>query len=154
MKEVADKRGVKLHFPVDFVCGNKPAEDAEVVVSEGSIPDGFMGLDIGPKTVELYREVIQRCKTIVWNGPQGLFEVEKFRHGSETLVYELSDATKLGAITIVGGGDSVSMVDEMPEGKVHLSHLSTGGGASLELLEGKSMRSIESLSKAGDKFEN
>ena len=148
--EVSDRahiRNVKLHFPVDFVCGDKMTEDAEVITTEGNIPKGYMGLDIGPKTVEMYNDIIKRAKTIVWNGPQGLFEVSKFAHGSESLVVELADATKAGAITIVGGGDSVSMVNKMGEDKVHLSHLSTGGGASLELLEGRMMPGIECLSK-------
>lgn len=148
--ELAQQRGVKLHFPVDFLCSTKPSQEAEAVLSQGSIPEGFMGLDIGPKTVELYREIIKRSKTIVWNGPQGLFEIEKFRQGSESLVLELTKATLGGATTIVGGGDSVSMVNLMDPTKVHLSHLSTGGGASLELLEGQVMQSIECLSKVGD----
>ena len=148
--ELAQQRGVKLHFPVDFLCSTKPAPEAEVVLSQGSVPAGFMGLDIGPKTVALYREIIKRSKTIVWNGPQGLFEVEQFRQGSESLVLELTAATLAGATTIVGGGDSVSMVNLMDPAQVHLSHLSTGGGASLELLEGLAMQSIECLSKVGD----
>jgi phosphoglycerate kinase len=142
----AKERGVKLHFPVDFVCGNKIAEDAEVIVTEGMVPKGFWGLDVGPKTCEIYKEVIQRCQTIIWNGPQGLFEMKKFRNGSESVVNELTKATFNGAITIVGGGDSVSMVNLMGEGKAKLSHLSTGGGASLELLEGKQMPGVEFLS--------
>jgi phosphoglycerate kinase len=114
----AKERGVKLHFPVDFVCGNKVSDDAETIVTEGMVPKGFWGLDIGPKTCEIYKEVIQRCKTIIWNGPQGLFEMKKFRNGSESVVNELTKAT---------------------------SHLSTGGGASLELLEGKMMPGVQFL---------
>ena len=141
----AKDRGVKLHFPVDFVCGNKVADDADTIISEGMVPKGFWGLDVGPKTIEIYKEVISRCKTIIWNGPQGLFEMKKFRNGSESVVNELTKATYNGAITIVGGGDSVSMVNSMGEGKANLSHLSTGGGASLELLEGKKLPGVEFL---------
>lgn len=146
----AKEKNVKLTFPVDFVCGNKVAEDAETIVTESMVPKGFYGLDVGPKTSELYKEVIQRCKTIVWNGPQGLFEMAKFRAGSESLVHELTKATSKGAITIVGGGDSVSMINSMGEGKATLSHLSTGGGASLELLEGKKMPGVEYLSNKSE----
>lgn len=141
----AKERGVNIHFPVDFVCADKIAEDANIVLSEGSVPKGFLGLDIGPKTCEIYNEVIKKSKTIVWNGPQGVFELKHFRNGSETLIDELTMATDNGAITVVGGGDSVAMVNSMGEGKARLTHLSTGGGASLELLEGKKMPGVEAL---------
>ena len=124
--ERAKERGVKLHFPVDFVCGNKVADDADTCISEVMFPKCFWGLDIGPKTIQIYKDVITRCKTIIWNGPQGLFEMKKFRNGSESVVNELTKATFGGAITIVGGGDSVSMVNSMGDGKASLSHLSTG----------------------------
>lgn len=150
--EKAEQKGVKIHLPVDFLMGDFNDPDTHVLVGdlESGVPDELWGLDIGPKTTARNSEIIARCNTIVWNGPQGFFENENFRQGSERLVHSLMDRTKEGAITIVGGGDSVTCA-ELIDGASHtLSHLSTGGGASLELLEGKVLPGINALTSINE----
>ncbi|KJH41915.1 phosphoglycerate kinase [Dictyocaulus viviparus] len=145
----AKEKDVKLHLPVDFIAADKFAEDASakpVTLAEG-IPAGYMGLDIGPKTEEIFAEVVSRAKTIVWNGPPGVFEFEKFSHGTKALMDAVVKATAGGSITIIGGGDTATVCKKFnTESKV--SHVSTGGGASLELLEGKVLPGVEALSPA------
>jgi len=109
-----------------------------------------LGLDVGPETAKNNAEVIKRAKTIVWNGPQGLFEVEAFRQGSISLLECLIEATKKGATTIAGGGDTVALIQLVKDAENQLSHVSTGGGASLELLEGKILPGIEYLTNKKD----
>ncbi|VDQ00636.1 unnamed protein product [Trichobilharzia regenti] len=136
--ETAKAKNVAIHLPVDFITADKFAEDAKTgsATIESGIPDGWMGLDIGPKTVEEFRKVIGRAKTIVWNGPMGVFEMDKFASGTKAAMDAVVDATKHGATTIIGGGDTATCCAKWnTEDKV--SHVSTGGGASLELLEGK-----------------
>ncbi|XP_046683140.1 phosphoglycerate kinase [Homalodisca vitripennis] len=145
----AEKNGVKMHLPVDFVTGDKFAENAAVGAAtvESGIPDGWMGLDAGPKSSEQFKEVIGRAKTIVWNGPAGVFEFENFSKGTKTLMDAVVEATQKGAITIIGGGDTATCAAKWnTEDKV--SHVSTGGGASLELLEGKTLPGVAALSDA------
>ena len=145
--EKAKAKGVKLHFPVDFVTGDKFAEDATVGAAtvEGGIPDGWMGLDCGPKSSALFAEVIARAKVVVWNGPAGVFEFEAFSSGTRALMDSVVALTNAGGITIIGGGDTATCAAKYnTEDKV--SHVSTGGGASLELLEGKLLPGVDALS--------
>jgi len=147
--EKAKANNVKLHFPVDFVTANKFAEDAEVgeATVEAGIPDGWMGLDCGPKSRELFAEVISRAKVVVWNGPAGVFEFENFANGTKALMDAVVALTEKGGCTIIGGGDTATCAAKYnTEDKV--SHVSTGGGASLELLEGKVLPGVAALSDA------
>lgn len=147
--ERAASKNVKLHLPVDFVIGDKFAADAEsrVATAAEGVPDGWMGLDAGPKTQEDMRQVIMRAKTIVWNGPVGVFEFKKFANGTKSAMEAVVDATSAGSITIIGGGDTATAAVKFgAESKV--SHVSTGGGASLELLEGKDLPGVVNLSSS------
>uniref|UniRef100_A0A034WAC5 Phosphoglycerate kinase n=3 Tax=Endopterygota TaxID=33392 RepID=A0A034WAC5_BACDO len=145
----AKKNNVQLHLPVDFICADKFAEDAktcEATVEEG-IPDGYMGLDIGPKSRELFKEPVCRAKIIVWNGPPGVFEFANFANGTKAVMDAVVSATEGGTVSIIGGGDTASCCAKWgTESKV--SHVSTGGGASLELLEGKTLPGVAALSNA------
>jgi phosphoglycerate kinase len=143
----AQAKGVKLFVSEDFVCADKFAPDAATKPAdvEHGIPAGWMGLDIGPKTIQNFATAIHEAKTIVWNGPQGVFEFPAFAKGSNAILDLVSAATAKGTVTIVGGGDTASLVEK--SGKAHLfSHVSTGGGASLELLEGKELPGVAALS--------
>lgn len=142
----AKSAGVTIHLPVDFVTGNKFGEDAQVgqATLESGIPDGWMGLDIGPKSTETFKKVVLESKTIVWNGPMGVFEWENFNKGTKGVMDAVVEATKSGATTIIGGGDTATCCAKWgTEDKV--SHVSTGGGASLELLEGKVLPGVAAL---------
>jgi phosphoglycerate kinase len=145
--EKAEKNGVKVHLPVDYVVSDsidKPTTITEAT-DESGIPDNLMGLDIGPKSRSNFAEVISRAKVIVWNGPAGVFEVKEFANGSLALLDSVVKATENGTVTIIGGGDTASLVvNNNAESKV--SHVSTGGGASLELLEGKPLPGVAYLS--------
>ncbi|MBN2190018.1 MAG: phosphoglycerate kinase [Candidatus Aureabacteria bacterium] len=138
----AHARNVSILLPVDHVIGDKFGEDAKVkVVGEDEIEDGWMGLDIGPETIDLYSAKIKEAKTIIWNGPMGVFEMKPFSEGTMAIARALSESD---AISIVGGGDSVSAVNKSGvSGKI--THISTGGGASLEYLEGKELPGIAAL---------
>lgn len=143
----AKKNNVQIHLPVDFVTADKFAEDATVGAAdiENGIPEGWMGLDIGPKSRDLFAEPIKRAKVIVWNGPAGVFEFENFSKGTKSLMDNVVEATTRGTITIIGGGDTATCAAKWKtEDKV--SHVSTGGGASLELLEGKVLPGVAALS--------
>ncbi|KAF3428911.1 hypothetical protein E2986_03639 [Frieseomelitta varia] len=143
----AEKNKVQIHLPIDFVTADKFAENAAVGAAdvENGIPDGWMGLDVGPKSRDLFSEPIKRAKTIVWNGPAGVFEFENFSKGTKNLMDNVVEATSRGAITIIGGGDTATCAAKWKtEDKV--SHVSTGGGASLELLEGKVLPGVAALS--------
>ncbi|CCD67788.1 putative phosphoglycerate kinase [Caenorhabditis elegans] len=147
--EAAKAKGVQIHLPVDFVIADKFAEDAtsKTVTAEEGVPDGHMGLDVGPESSKIFAAAIQRAKTIVWNGPAGVFEFDKFATGTKSLMDEVVKATAAGAITIIGGGDTATAAKKYnTEDKV--SHVSTGGGASLELLEGKVLPGVDALSPA------
>ena len=147
--EKAKKNNVQLHFPVDFVCADKFAEDAAIseATVESGIPDDIMGLDIGPKTRELFAAPISRSKILVWNGPPGVFEFANFAHGTKALMDAVVSATKAGTVTIIGGGDTASCCAKWNT-ESQVSHVSTGGGASLELLEGKTLPGVAALSDA------
>ena len=144
-KEMMDKaqaKGVKLLLPVDVVYADRFAEDAQPHITEGrDIPADCMGLDIGPKTRELFANAIRESKTIVWNGPMGVFEFENFANGTKAIAQAMAD---VDATTIIGGGDSAAAVNQMGFGD-KMSHISTGGGASLEFLEGKELPGIVAL---------
>lgn len=147
--EKAAKNNVTIHLPVDFVTADKFAEDAQIGVADvaAGIPDDWMGLDVGPKTRELFKAPIARAKVIVWNGPAGVFEFENFANGTKSLMDSVVEATKNGTVTIIGGGDTATCCAKWnTEDKV--SHVSTGGGASLELLEGKVLPGVSALSDA------
>jgi 3-phosphoglycerate kinase len=139
----AQTAGWEIVLPVDQVCAEAFDAGAKPVAVDGvDVPDGLMGLDVGPKTIAKYKDVLAKAKTIVWNGPVGVFEFDAFAKGTEELANIVAGETPKGVITVVGGGDSVAAVN-----KFHLadkmSHVSTGGGASLELLEGKKLPGIE-----------
>ncbi len=139
----AEAKGVKLYLPVDFKTANEFSPNAEVVITEDqNIADGYEGLDIGPKTVEKFVEVVKGSKTIVWNGPMGVFEFEAFAGG--TLAIAKAMAALEDATTVIGGGDSAAAVNQLGFGD-KMTHVSTGGGASLEFLEGKELPGIVAL---------
>ena len=134
MMDKAEAKGVKLLLPVDVVYADRFAEDAQPHITEGrDIPADCMGLDIGPKTRELFAKAVKESKTVVWNGPMGVFEFENFANGTKAIAQAMAD---VDATTIIGGGDSAAAVNQMGFGD-KMSHISTGGGASLEFLEGK-----------------
>ncbi|MCI6832545.1 MAG: phosphoglycerate kinase [Clostridiales bacterium] len=142
MIQKAKDKGVKLLLPVDTVIADKFAPDANSdVVTAGEIPDGWEGLDIGPKTVELYCNAVADAGTVIWNGPMGVFEFEKFAVGTKAVAEALS---KTDAITIIGGGDSAAAVQQLGYAD-KMTHISTGGGASLEFMEGKVLPGIACL---------
>lgn len=145
----AEKKGVKIHLPVDHITGDKFSKDAKVgaVTVDAGIPDGWMGLDIGPESVALFKNVISKANTIVWNGPPGVFEWENFANGSKAFMEALVMATERGAVTIIGGGDTATCVQKFGAAN-KVSHVSTGGGASLELLEGKELPGVTALTDA------
>jgi len=149
VKEIVEKanaKGVKIHFPVDYVIADKIDKDAQhkVIARTEPIPDGWMGLDVGPETRKNFKEVIGRAKTVVWNGPMGVFEIPIFAAGTKELMDKLVEITA-HAITIVGGGDTATCAADMKV-DTKVSHTSTGGGASLELLEGKDLPGVSYLS--------
>jgi phosphoglycerate kinase len=146
--EKANKNGVKLVLPVDYITGDNFAKDAKLgaATDEEGIPDGWMGLDVGQKSRELFRSTVLEAKTILWNGPPGVFEMPAFAEGSSSLLDATIQAVSNGAVVIVGGGDTATLVAK--HGKEEkLSHVSTGGGASLELLEGKTLPGVAELSE-------
>ncbi len=140
-KKMMEKAGDKLIIPVDTVVAKAFDNDAESKVVEGSIEDGWMGLDIGPKSVKLFSDVLKTAKTVVWNGPMGVFEMPNFAKGTNAIAQVLAD---IDATTIIGGGDSVAAVNQAGLGD-KMSHISTGGGASMEFLEGKELPGIAAL---------
>lgn len=143
MMEKAKKQGVNLLLPIDVVMAEKFSEDAEPIVTEdANIKEGYMGLDIGPKSVDIFVNTINKSKTVVWNGPMGVFEFTNFATG--TLEVAKAMANLKDATTIIGGGDSAAAVNQLGYGD-KMTHVSTGGGASLEFLEGKELPGITSL---------
>ena len=137
----AAAKGVKFLLPVDNYCAAEFSADAEPVLVEGNIPENLMGMDIGPKTVELFAEAVKGAGTIVWNGPMGVFEFDKFAGGTKAMAKALAES---GAVTIVGGGDSAAAVEKLGFAD-KITHISTGGGASLEFLEGKELPGVACL---------
>ncbi|MFY9430636.1 MAG: phosphoglycerate kinase [Acetomicrobium sp.] len=139
-------KGVKIHLPLDCVATLEAKADVPTIVidTETSIPDDMMGLDIGPKTIKAFCEVIKEAKTIFWNGPMGVFELEPFRSGTEKVAIAVADVAKRGGYAVVGGGDTAAAVNVFGLSD-QMTHVSTGGGASLEFMEGKMLPGIEPL---------
>lgn len=146
--DMAAEHRTDMHLPEDHICSTRFAEQSgDIEVFDDQIRPGFMGLDIGPKTAARYSEIIKKSKTIVWNGPMGVFEWAPFRMGTRLIAEAVADATDAGASSIVGGGDSAAAA-ELFGVAGRLSHVSTGGGASLEMLEGRKFRAVELLNDA------
>jgi phosphoglycerate kinase len=145
--EKAKTKGVNIHLPVDSTIADKFAADAQTTnCDSGAIPTGWMGLDIGIKAREDFREVLLKSKTILWNGPMGVFEMEKFQAGTKAIAEAVAEATKNGAFSLVGGGDSVAAVNQFGFND-QVSYVSTGGGAMLEFFEGKELPGIAAIKK-------
>jgi len=147
--EKAQKKGVEIVLPVDFVTSSKFGEDGKIETADlaSGVADGMMGLDCGPKSIELNNTAIRSAKTVIWNGPMGVFEMASFEKGTKAMMDTIVEVTKTGTITVIGGGDTATCCKKYDtEDKV--THVSTGGGASLELLEGKVLPGIEALSDA------
>lgn len=144
----AKEKGVDFLLPTDVIVADNFAPDANSqTVSIDDIPDGWMGLDIGPDSVKTFQDALADCKCVIWNGPMGVFEFDKFAAGTEAIAHTLAELTPKGTITIIGGGDSVAAVEKVGVAD-KMSHISTGGGASLELLEGKELPGIVALDDA------
>ena len=144
----AKEKGVALLLPTDIVVADAFSADANTqIVAVENIPDGWMGLDIGPDSVKTFQAALADCKSVIWNGPMGVFEMEKFAKGTEAIAHTLAELTPKGTSTIIGGGDSVAAVEKVGLAD-QMSHISTGGGASLELLEGKELPGIAALDEA------
>lgn len=147
--EKAKAKGVEIILPCDFVCSSKFGEDGEIKNGDldSGVPEGFMGLDCGPKSIEKNAAAIAQAKTIVWNGPMGVFEMKSFETGTKTMMDNIVEATSKGTTTVIGGGDTATACKKYgTEDKV--THCSTGGGASLELLEGKELPGVATLGNA------
>jgi phosphoglycerate kinase len=141
--ETARQKNVQIHLPIDFVSGDRFGEGCNVRTFEGSIPEGWIGMDIGPKSAERFAEVIRRSNTLVWNGPPGVFENPAFAEGSKRFFAEIVEGAKTRHLTsIVGGGDTAAFVQSQGSEVACISHISTGGGASLELMEGKPLPGV------------
>jgi phosphoglycerate kinase len=143
----AEAKGVCIHLPSDSIIADAFSATANTSdAPSNNIPDGWMGLDIGPNATEQFSNVIKRSKTILWNGPMGVFEMEKFQHGTKAIAIAVAAATKGGAFSLVGGGDSVAAVNQFGFAD-QVSYVSTGGGAMLEYFEGKSLPGIDAINK-------
>ncbi len=143
----ADEKGVCIHLPADSVIADKFDAEAHISTAPSNlIPDGWMGLDIGPMACEHFTKVIEKSKTILWNGPMGVFEMEKFQNGTKTIAEAVAHATEKGAFSLVGGGDSVAAANKFGFAE-KLSYVSTGGGAMLEFFEGKELPGIAAIGK-------
>jgi len=144
----AKAKGVQLLLPTDVVLADNFAPDANSqIVAIDAIPDGWMGLDIGPDSIKAFEAALADCKTVIWNGPMGVFEFDKFAAGTDAIAHTLAGLTATGTTTIIGGGDSVAAVEKVGVAE-KMSHISTGGGASLELLEGKVLPGVAALDGA------
>jgi phosphoglycerate kinase len=141
----AEAKGVSVHLPVDSVIADAFSNEASHrVVPSGSIPDGWMGLDIGPVATKEFSEVIRNSKTILWNGPMGVFEMSNFENGTRLVAQAIADATAKGAFSLIGGGDSAAAINKYGHG-TEVSYVSTGGGALLEYIDGKKLPGVEML---------
>jgi len=144
LKDAEDK-GVKIHLPVDSVVADRFDNAANTKTCDSNaIPDGWMGLDVGPKAEKAYHDLLMNSKTILWNGPMGVFEMEKFQHGTEAIGRSIAEATSKGAFSLVGGGDSVAAVNQFGLAD-KVSYVSTGGGALLEYMEGTELPGIAAI---------
>ena len=144
----AKAKGVKLLLPVDNVAAKEFADGVPTVTTDSpNIPEGYMGLDIGPKTIKLFEDALNECKTVFWNGPVGVFEMPTYAKGSFAIAETLVKLTEKGAITIIGGGDSLNVLKKAKIASSKVSHASTGGGASMEFVEGKELPGLTALLK-------
>jgi len=143
-KRLLQLGGSKLKLPIDVMAANELKAGVATRVVEGDVPDGMQGFDIGPKTIAEYKKLIASAKTVVWNGPMGVFEIPPFDKGTNEVAQTLVEATAKGAITVIGGGDSASAIEKAGLSD-KVSHVSTGGGASLEFMEGKPFKAVEVL---------
>lgn len=141
MIKKAEDKGVKLLLPIDNLCAAEFSADAEAVLCEGDIPDNLQGLDVGPKTFKIFADAVKDAGTVVWNGPLGVFEFEKFAEGTRAMAKAIAES---GAISIIGGGDSAAAIEKLGFAD-KVTHISTGGGASLEFLEGKELPGVACL---------
>jgi len=144
MKDLLARAGDKIVLPMDHICTDDFENGGPIPNEDVNIPDGLMGLDIGPKSIEAFGGIITDSKTVIWNGPMGVFEKPEFATGTESIARAVAEATDAGAISVIGGGDSAAAVDQMGLAD-RMTHVSTGGGASLTYLEGKPMGPIEVL---------
>ena len=142
----AEAKGVKMLMPIDFRVSSEFSETATATEMD-AIPADKESMDIGPKTEKLFADELLKCKTIFWNGPMGVFEFPNFSHGSFSIAYAMIEATKQGAISIIGGGDSVNVLKKGKISQSGFSHVSTGGGASMEFVEGKELPGLVALAK-------
>ncbi len=148
LEEKAKSKGVQLLLPTDVVLADNFAPDAaSQTTAIDSIPEGWMGLDIGPDSVQVFQDALADCQTVIWNGPMGVFEFDKFANGTNSIATTLAQLSSKGCCTIIGGGDSVAAVEKAGLAE-KMSHISTGGGASLELLEGKTLPGVAALDEA------
>jgi phosphoglycerate kinase len=144
-KELLAQGKDKLVLPVDTHCGDNFSSDCKKkIVRFGEVPDGFEGLDIGPETAKKYRDIIRKAKTVVWNGPMGVFEMPPFDQGTKAVAQAVADS---GATSVIGGGDSASAIEQLGFAD-RVTHVSTGGGASLQMLEGEKFPAVELLDNA------
>jgi phosphoglycerate kinase len=143
--ELAKEKSVNLCLPTDSIIASEFSNDANISGSENtSIPKGWMGLDIGPNAINDFSAIIKKSKTIMWNGPMGVFEMSNFENGTKSVAQAISEATENGAYSLIGGGDSAAAINKFKfEDKV--SYISTGGGALLEYLEGKELPGIKAI---------
>ncbi len=149
LEEKAKEKGVDLLLPNDVVLADNFAPDANSQIAQiNEIPEGWMGLDIGPNSVKLFQDALATCKTVIWNGPMGVFEFDQFANGTNSISTTLAELSGNGCCTIIGGGDSVAAVEKAGLAS-KMSHISTGGGASLELLEGKILPGVAALDNQG-----
>lgn len=145
--EKAKAKHVTIHLPEDSVIADQFSNEANIKIADNKeIPDGWMGLDIGPKAIEAFKSVVLKSKTILWNGPMGVFEMQKFQEGTKAIADAVKNATQAGAYSLVGGGDSVAAVNKFGYNK-EVSYVSTGGGALLEYFEGKELPGIAAINK-------
>jgi 3-phosphoglycerate kinase len=146
--KTAQEKGVKILLPLDHVCAKEFKDGVATLASDGAdIPEGYMGLDIGSKTIRLFEEELSKCKTIFWNGPVGVFEMASFSAGSFAIARALAELTSKGVITVIGGGDSLNVFKKAKISTDKVSHASTGGGASMEFVEGKELAGLAALLK-------
>jgi phosphoglycerate kinase len=143
--EMAKQKNVKLHLPVDTVIADNFSNDAATAITAvGEIPDGWMGMDIGPASAEAFRKVILGANTILWNGPMGVFEMPSFEMGTKQMALAIAEATKNGSYSLIGGGDSVAAINQYHLAD-QVSYVSTGGGALLEYIESGSLPGVEAV---------
>ena len=149
-KEIVKKahlRGINLYLPVDNICADKYAEDANTyITTKNHIPDGWEGMDIGPRTIRMFTDIIKNSRTILWNGPLGVFEMKKFSNGTHAIALTVATTTISGAYSLIGGGDSIAAITKFDLSD-YISYISTGGGAMLEYLEGKVLPGIKALNE-------